>query len=159
VDVIKAALQAVLDAAEARLDECSEPVGQTGILPGASIAWDNCCDGQLWVRVIDITPIATTNAAGVPCVTYLKIQAALGLVRCWAIVDDDGVPPSAAEMEADATSMLVDADALMAALQDVGATVSRGVPLGPQGNCGGWEWTFTFLKTPCVGCESPGGPS
>ena len=149
MDVIKTTLTALLVDAEAAINECSLPVAQIGIVPGSTVAWDNPCDGQIWARVIDVTPVMQSRSCDID---YIGVTAALGIVRCWSGTDDDGIPPTSAEMDADAERMLKDADALLTALVGKGYTVSRGVPLGPSGYSGGWEWTFTFKKTPCVGC-------
>ena len=153
MDVVKEALDSVLAEAVLRLAECSIPVGQVGVVPGTSPAWDACdCEGQMWARVVDVTPVVTKKADGAPSVDFLNVQAALGIIRCQAGLADDGTPPSSAEMDADADRMLKDAAALFDALIAQGAVITRGAPLGTQGNCGGFEWTFTFAKIPCEGC-------
>jgi hypothetical protein len=76
-------------------------------------------------------------------------------------LDDEGAAPTAAEMTADTLGMTKDADILLRAIREWSGTskvvlktlrVEQGLPLGPQGCCGGWEWTLVFRLLMCGGC-------
>jgi len=149
VDVVAPLLDNILATAEANLVECNRPVALISLTPGSEVAWDGCCDGELWARVIDITPVSSSRNCDID---YILVTAGLGVVRCFSGLDTDGLAPTAAEMTADTVSMLADADALLRALQANSVTIGRGVPLGPSGLCGGFEWTFTARLTLCPGC-------
>ena len=154
-DNVGPVLQDILTAAEAALIACSRPVKLVTLSPGSSVAWDDCCDGELWVRLITMTP----NIANVSDITDVTVTAGVGVVRCFNGMDNDARPPTAAEMTADTLGSLTDADALLGALYNFtpkaetrNLTVTTGTPLGPQGYCGGFEWTFTFRQLICPGC-------
>ena len=156
MDTVGPVLQAVLTAADLALQECSRPVSLVTLSPGSSVVWDDCCNGEVWVRLISMTP--NTPSPGTP-LSDVTVTAAVGVVRCLHGMEDDGSPPTASEMTEDTLGQLADADALLAALVDLvpgpntrNLTVTSGLPLGPQGYCGGFEWTFTFRQLLCLGC-------
>ena len=163
VDNLGHALQGLLVAAEAALDGCGRPVGLSSVLPGNTVSWDNCCaasdgGGQLWVRVVSAVPQPQPSQ---PCdITDLQIRAAVGVVRCMHGVDEEGFP-TAAEMTEDALGMTQDAQLLLQGIRDWDnpitvpskpIRVEQGLPLGPQGYCGGWEWTLVFRLLLSRGC-------
>lgn len=162
-DGIGPAIQSLLTAAEAQLDDCERPVGLVSIVPGNTVSWDNCCDasdggGQLWARVISALPQPQGSQA---CdITDLQVRVGVGVVRCMHGVDEEGFP-TAEEMTSDTLGMTRDADILLNAIRSwdnpltvVTKTirVEQGVPLGPQGYCGGWEWTLVFRLLLSSGC-------
>lgn len=160
-DVVGPALNLLLDTAEARLVECSRPVGTVTLMPGNTVVWDDCCagGGQLWVRLISLVPFPNGSQ---PCdVSSLQVRAGIGVVRCMHGLDDDGNPPTPAAMTGDTLGTTADADLLLQAVQEWSPppSVARktlvletGVPLGPEGLCGGFEWTFSFKTLLCKGC-------
>jgi hypothetical protein len=141
---------------------CERPVGLVTLAPGNNVVWDNCCEGggELWVRLISALPQPQASQA---CdITDLQIRAAVGVVRCMHGVDDDGQPPTAAQMTSDTLETTKDADLLLQAIRAWPGTnrvvrktlrVEQGLPLGPQGYCGGWEWTLVFRLLLCEGCS------
>jgi hypothetical protein len=126
------------------------------VAPGAEVAWDDCCDGQVWSRVIQVLTHTTNSrsAAGPPCgVDYWIATIGLGVIRCAHSLNEDGSAPTALEVEGDGFDMLAD----MANLQEVVLcnpntwNVVQWLPLGPNGGCHGGEWTFT-VQVPTCGC-------
>jgi len=163
VDRVGPALQSLLDAAEAGLNACERPVGLSSVVPGNTVSWDNCCaasegGGQLWVRLVSLLPQPQGSQ---PCdVHALQARVGVGVVRCMHGVDEEGFP-TAAEMTEDTLGMTRDADILLDAIRDWSFPVAppktlrieQGLPLGPQGYCGGFEWTLVFQLMLQRGCE------
>jgi hypothetical protein len=97
-------------------------------------------------------------------VTAVQVRVGLGIVRCVHALDpedEDGLFPTAEDMTGDAVGIGQDADTLYWALFDwkpprryveKSLTIEQGLPQGPQGGCGGWEWTATYKYQPCKGC-------
>lgn len=164
MDVLGPALESLLDKANAALVECEKPVNLVTLAPGNTVSWDNCCGenhigGELWVRVVSIVPQPQPSQ---PCnITDLQVRAAVGVVRCMHGVTDEGESPTAEQMTGDTLAMTSDADTLLRAIREwetipavnrKSLKVEQGLPLGPQGYCGGWEWTLTFRIGLCDGC-------
>lgn len=122
--------------------------------PGSEVAWDGCCDGQLWARVVTIQPgPVQPKASGIPCgVPWMDVTLGLGIIRCVAGPSSKGQPPSAAKITDDGAVMLLDLAVLQEAMLCVGKTVRvvAWTPLGPQGDCAGGEWTFTIRILTCA---------
>ena len=149
-------LKAILKDAEDLLKDDGRPVGHVSYQPGNTVSWDDCEDcrqgGQLWVRLISLVPQPAGGSQ--PCGPLAnQVRAALGVVRCVHGVTDEGFP-SPEELTGDATQITEDAFSLQNALvnydwpsQFVGVktvNIESGLPLGPQGFCAGFEWTFAF---------------
>lgn len=120
------------------------------LAPGVAPAWDDCCDGQLYSRIMAVTPIYSTTrtAQGARCTPVrLDVQAAIGLLRCAAVVDDRGAAPSAREIFTDGLEMSADLALMLTALQCSSkvSQVTKWVPLGVEGGCHGGEWQFEFI--------------
>lgn len=162
-DLVGPAVQSLLAAAHQGLVECDRPVGLASVVPGNTVSWDNCCaasdgGGQLWGRIISALPQPQGSQA---CdITDLQVRVGIGVVRCMHGVDEDGFP-TAEEMTEDTLGMTHDADILLQAIRSwdnplpvVSKTIriESGVPLGPQGYCGGWEWTLVFRLLLSSGC-------
>ena len=139
-------LEALLASA---LDELAyDPPALAFLAPGQNVAWDECCAGQLWVRVLYMHPVnplpqkVLSTAANCPYPLGAKIG--LGIIRCQSGLErlDEGTFPTEANLTDDAERMLCDAAALFRALQcDQDLLVDMWTPLGPQGGCYGGEWT------------------
>lgn len=167
MDTLGPALTDLLDKVDRRLEECDRQAALVTLSPGAEVAWDNCCPdentegggGELWVRVINITPQPVGSQ---PCdITDLKANIGVGVIRCMHSLNTEG-SPTKEQMTDDTLNMTKDADAILAAVRTWEGTkhinmkslsVERGTPLGPLGGCGGWEWTFTFRYQMCAGCD------
>lgn len=126
-----------------------DPPRLVSLAPGASVAWDNTC-GQAYVRVIRIEPKETRGNCGLE---LLRVRIAFGVLRCVAVLADDGTPPTSEAMTADTEKIMKDADAVMNAfLQNSMPKVQRKelvewLPQGPRGGVAGGEWIslLTFL--------------
>ena len=136
----------------------TEDVGRYFVAPGGEIAWDDCCNGQHWLRVTSVEPVI--SGAYTPCLIGWNVNIGLGVVRCVAVLDDRGIAPSAAALTADACTILADTSALARALLETGGVASVGCvenvtmntwsPLGPTGGCAGGEWTARLRISPHV---------
>lgn len=156
-DLLGPALTVFLGYAE---DALVPAVGRASLYPGAELAWDDCCEGQVWVRVISIlpSPLANPGSFTQPCgVLSWVATLGIGVLRCAAVLDDNGNAPTPAELSADTLAMTRDAAALEAAIQcQIGPQVEqlsflRWEPLGPQGGCVGGEWVI-MVKLPTCSC-------
>jgi len=156
-DLLGPLMAAVLAEALAAL---TEPVGRVSLYPGADVAWDDCCEGQLWVRVAETTPTGSGPQAGTrqPCGVHLwQVLLGIGVMRCAAVVKDDGTPPTPAELTADTLAMTQDRADIEEAIKCGVAPLTeqmhfvRWDPLGPQGGCVGGEWLF-FVKMGTCSC-------
>mgnify|MGYP000901333097 CR=1 FL=1 len=152
-DLIGPAMQALL--ANVQL-ELSPSVGRAALYPGGEVAWDDCCDGQLWVRLAAILP---NPGAGQPCgVMTWTATFGIGVVRCISVLDDEGRAPAPAALTTDTLRMTGDTAALIKAIQcqaiprAESLTVVRWEPLGPEGGCAGGEWLVSVKFMNC-GCE------
>jgi hypothetical protein len=134
-----------------------EPGRVVIVAPGSTVAWDDCCDGQLWSRVVNVTPFVGRPGASAPCgVLYWTVRVALGVIRCAHSLNGDGTAPPAALISQDGEQMLDD----LAALQQVilchprTTSILQWNPLGPQGGCHGGEWEYEIRVDTC-GCPEP----
>lgn len=167
-------LTSILSAAASALNEDGRPTGRVTLSPGAQVAWDDCCEGQLYLRIIEVYPSAGRGGSGafpqidavqkgVGCgITLLGLHLALGVIRCAATLDDEGNAPTDAQMSANT----LDATADLATLLDVIACdvaeidgilarkVGRWLPQGVNGGCHGGEWDFYVGIDPCL-CQPP----
>lgn len=129
-------------------DSLSVKPGRSVIAPGVETVWDDCCSGQLAVRLAgsrivyskDICPIALENT--------IEVE----LVRCVASLEDDGEAPSENVVTADALQILKDMRELGCALQNYDPTdkqvhrvlLSEYTPTPLEGGCGGGKWSLTM---------------
>lgn len=140
-----------------------EPGRVVYVAPGDQVAWDDCCEGQIWSRIIGITPAQSQrNAprgwvgnAGVCGVTHYIIEVEIGLLRCASVVDDQGQAPAAATIGAEGLATLEDSMAILSAISCSKFTrqIGRYFPMGPQGGCVGGRWTFDMRLDNCLECE------
>lgn len=165
-------LNGVLSAAASALEEQGRPTGRVERTPGLLPAWDDCCAGQLYLRVIEVFPTAPfpqfdaaqKGAAGSVCAIHmLAVRIGLGIIRCAAVLDDKGRPPTPARVQADADEMMDD----MATLLDVlvctvakmpgvlAFKMDRWQPQGVDGSCHGGEWGAYLAVDPCLCSELP----
>lgn len=156
MDLIYPLLTKALDCAVAALDP---PPERVAVYPGNEVAWDDCCDGQVWSRLVSLAPTGSTTTQQARCgVVLWLVTLAVGSLRCAAVVDEQGHAPLPTALSADSEQMALDCSALMVALEcclapQVASLRMLGwAPLGPQGGCVGGEWTFTVLMDNCQ-CE------
>jgi hypothetical protein len=147
-------------------DHLTTPVERVTMMPGSDIVWDVCdCGGQLWIRVVSIVGAAAlSEPAGQPCAGMYQIRCGIGIVRCAHTVDDEGNPPTPAEMTADALQTFQDrADIIQGILCCIAPCIDEDysmgtlriedwLPVGPQGGCVGGEVTITFNQVLCAPC-------
>lgn len=157
---LSAVMLTVLERVEERL---TEPVGLSSLSPGLETVWDDCCNGQLWVRLVAVQPMMDTAAQrGVPQNAGLLgwlVDLAIGTARCVISLQEDGSPPTADQMTTDAQAEVQDMedirDALLCNMDGIPnlirPTLVTWAPLGPLGGCVGGEWQFRFLLRYC-GC-------
>lgn len=151
----------VLGCVEAELDPAP---GRVLIAPGGEVAWDACCDGQLWVRVVSAADVsaelgARPGADGSCAVVGWGVTVGVGVLRCTPSVDARGHSPAAGDVTGSAVQVLADMAAVARGLLCC-APVTRPrslawVPLGPEGGCAGGEWTFD-VWLPVCGCVDRG---
>lgn len=121
-------------------------VGRAVVAPGGEVAWDDCCDGQAWVRVISVAPTYQARCG----IVKWTISLGIGVLRCAAVLDDDGVAPSPRQITADGHEMIADMDAIAHLIQcaddlPLDPTLGNWTPLGPNGGCHGGEWSATAM--------------
>ena len=150
-------LQAILNAVQAGLSPTPE---RAFVQPGTEVAWDDCCSGQLALRLISWEPITSGPAMSSPCAPAgWRAQLGISLIRCVASLSDSGDAPTPDHLTADAIDILTDASQMEQLLTcTVSGLVDRltlvnYIPSGPQGGCAGGEWIFRimFTATAC-GC-------
>lgn len=134
-------------------DHPADPPKRVLLMPGANVVHDDCCEGQLWVRVIETTPHTGRTSSGTSgrsgqaqwarCgINYWVSSIGMGIVRCAATVDSRGNAPTPEAMTADTALQNFDAEILAGVLACYpNVSLTRWNPSGPQGGCVGGEWT------------------
>lgn len=162
-DVLGPAMQAILDCTEAAFDADGRGVAHTHLAPGAEVPDDWCdCGGMLYVRVITIVP--NGQEANCPPIS-LTATLGVGVIRCAAVLDDNGNPPPDAVLTAEALAMTRDAaiiyGALVCCVDDPDIipkkinrrpTIGPWNPQGPLGGCARGEWSLAVNLDVCE-CE------
>lgn len=125
--------------------------------PGTLVAWDDCCDGQVWGRLVSITPLPTANPARIPGLSGCGAPSFIatievGVIRCAQTVDDQGRAPSAMEISNDGKQGISDMATILSVLASFADTRSivGWTPQGPEGGCHGGYWTFTVAIPNCL---------
>lgn len=155
-DLLTPILSLMLAKAQVALEEAGRPASRVLLSPGENAAWDECCQGQLWVRLASILPQVDQRGIGasVPCgVMWWVATIELGILRCAASLDSRGNAPSASAISSDAVGTWQDAQVLQRVFLCDAATRSiiSWVPLGTDGGCTGGAWTYTMKLDTC-GC-------
>lgn len=157
-------LEALLAAVEAEVEECGPELALVFLNPGLDVAWDVCCGGQLWIRVVrlhPVNPLPTKVFNTTECRYPLGVQIAVGIIRCQSGLEILDTPsPKPAQFEAfgtdltnDAEQMLLDMAAIYRVLCDAGIMIDTWTPLGPKGGCYGGEWTAWLEDFNLPNCE------
>lgn len=93
----------VLDCICAALDEdsiCECPCN--AFVAHGQVAYDRCCEGMLWVavdRLFVYEQFPQESRTAITCTPSLGAEMSVGLLRCAPQMDDDGTPPSSADLE------------------------------------------------------------
>lgn len=159
----EAVFQAFVQQAEDTGSPDLVPGRVTDVYPGLEVAWDECCDGMLWTRVVQIAPAAAnaapTLAKGHPCaVPWWEITFGTGLLRC-APSPKNKRPPSADELNTTGWQTSFDTS-LMGDVILCDPRTYRMVgwsPLGSQGGCVGGEWQY-IVRVDICRCPPPVPP-
>jgi len=108
-DVAEVMMNRVLAAIEA--DSSSEPIVDSHVFAG-ELVWDDCCGilGATWIRVFSTEsfPAPVTGLSSCDS-TLLAVDIAVILLRCSPVMDENGVPPTIAAMQASAVAAAGDA--------------------------------------------------
>lgn len=143
--------EAILEAANNGL---SKKPKRSVIAPGGEVAWDECCEGMLYVAHRSIVPGYKQGRAESSCPVLLRVTYAIGVLRCVKTLTERGTAPTALQITADGNQTSRDAIQLYNALQcfdpqDPGMRAKLGTwtPLGPEGQCAGGEWELTVTMT------------
>lgn len=154
-------LEELLDCATEQL---SPAPGRRFVTTGLAPAWDECCDGQVWVRVesLDVVgtrPVKMGMKTGEPCIRTWRATVGIGSLRCAAPLRDDGTMPTDSQITGDAAQVLLDQAALRRAVECcmtlsgsvTSLLLTRWNALGPDGGCVGGEWiaALTFETSGC----------
>src|SRR5699024_7839428 len=86
-------------------DALDRKPGRSIIQPGLSVAWDDCCDGQLWVRINGVTPVYKGNS---DCSVAFGVTYAVGIIRSVHSLSDRGKAPTQGQITTDGLDMIDD---------------------------------------------------
>lgn len=165
-DALTPIVQALLTCVTERLAACDRAVCRASLIPGSQAVADMCCgcddaDGQLWVLVRSIAaePVAPGMSS---CGYSFSAELEVGVFRCSIALTEDGDPPTAQELDDEATGMLLDAalirQAVMCCFPDAANldpmdwVLGSAAALGPQGGCSGWAQGVTVKFSDCAPC-------
>lgn len=135
----------LLDAVVAALPVGRKPARVIPIIPGTQVVWDECEYGQLTCRLANLVPIS--NTAIQRCgVDYWRATGELTMLRCAAVLDDQGRAPTPADLVADGRESLYDTDVMLKTLASMEwvTNIQNWRPWDPQGGCKGVEILFDF---------------
>lgn len=170
-DVIGSIMQDVLACVVASLNGYDVPVARTLLAPGNEVAWDECCDGQLAIRLIETYPTMGKNSpfpnkdfSASNCAGLMASRLGISLIRCVPVVQDSGASPSAADLTEATLRLTRDMSIVLEAIKccimdDEPDTKIKNVErvaidgytsLGPQGGCAGGEWQIIIGHGACA---------
>lgn len=143
--------QDLLACAAARLAAAGRPARRVVLAPGGDVPWDDCCAGQVWVRVASLAPSIQQPNCGV---AQVSATLTLGCLRCVSTLDDAGNAPTPEQVMTDTANEIADAHLLLDAIECCwrahGRDVTEWTPLGVEGACAGGEWSLTVPYDPCL---------
>lgn len=161
-DVVLPVIQKALDCLIEQLAACGVPVAYASLVPG-STPGQLCCaatedgDGQAWASARSIAPDPGEGTN--PCGWMYRVEAILAIQRCTPVVDDQGIFPSAEELDDAATQMYLDAAMMRQALVccwPAAAGLDRDdwglgawTATDPSGGCAGGVQSFWFITNDC----------
>lgn len=159
-DTLSDEMWALLNCANGALIEAERPVAKAFVNPGLTVPDDECCEGQLAVRVIERFPsrtfptIDTTSSNCHPM--FWAVQLGVSVMRCAQTIDDNMEFPAAEEMTADAFAMNADAAILETAIRCCWVPkgtekkmIQQWVPRETEGGCMGGEWLVYYAQGSC----------
>lgn len=146
---------------------------RTFIAPGNPPAWDFCCDcgqgdGQAWVQISEVFPtddFPNQQLGPMRCPpSGYGVEFTVGILRCAAVLDDQGRAPSSERLTADAQKVQRDRAIVNEMLRccyladaDPGSYVlGLWTPLGPDGGCVGGS---VSLQVAVPACACPPDPT
>lgn len=167
-DLVLAKAEELLACLETVLSKYDAEACRTFIAPGNPPAWDVCCDcgdgeGQAYVQIASVAPtdnFPATQTGAMRCPpSGFAAQFVVGIIRCAAVVDDQGRPPSSARLTADAVKVHRDRAIVQEVMRccylddaDPGSyVIGTWTPLGPQGGCVGGS-TPILVAVPACRC-------
>lgn len=133
------------------------------VVPGSQVAWDDCCSGQLWGRLVSLGPMPGNNPGRLPGLgacgspEYLA-TVEIGILRCASVFDDNtGRAPRPAKIGNEGAQLLEDMGDILRALACADAplkvrSIVGWTPTGPEGGCAGGYWQFTLAVPNCLQC-------
>lgn len=155
-DVIRERMDSVIAEVVQRMPADRKPSRVVNVAPGQSVAWDECCAGQLTARLATMTPVfrQPRTAVMTPCsILYWAATVEVQLLRCAAVVNNQGMAPSPGQITLNGIDGLQDTRIILEAItaQDFVDGVPNWLPIGPNGGCYGVAWTFSMKldSTPC----------
>lgn len=122
---------------------------------GQAAPIDESCSGQLWARLVSVTPVLSANGC---VVVYNEIIVEVGLARCVSVLDDQGEAPQPYEITHDALQALTDTAEIANTIQTLAATLQEKDntisdihteswnPLPTLGGYGGITWNLKMKK-------------
>jgi hypothetical protein len=121
-----------------------------GLYPGDSVAWDDCCPGQLSFRLVSLTPKFSKPGGRVTmndcAVDWWDVVLEVQVLRCTPTVDSNAKIPKPKAIEDSGLQNVRDMETVLKAIRAEERVYSVGAwtPAGPNGGCAGGTWTFTF---------------
>jgi hypothetical protein len=122
---------------------------------GQAAPIDESCLGQLWARLVSVTPVLSDNGC---VVVYNEIIVEVGLARCVSVLDDQGEAPQPYEITHDALQALTDTTEIANTVQTLAPTlqekdntisdihIESWNPLPTLGGYGGITWNLKMKK-------------
>ena len=161
----------VLGCLEETLSRYEAEVCRSFLAPGGPPPYDTCCDcgtgeGMAYVQIASVAPtddFPNQQTGAMRCPPSGQIlQLNIAILRCAAVVDDQGRAPSSERMTADALKVQRDRTIVYEAIRccylddaDPGTyVIGAFTPLGPIGGCVGGLTTLT-LAAPVCRCPDP----
>jgi hypothetical protein len=129
----------------AALPANKRPARVIPLIPGTQVVWDSCEEGQLTCRLSNLVP--HSNTARQACgVDYWTATCEITLLRCAAVLDDQGRAPLPGDLVADGRESLADTDLLLKTISTMEwvTNIQNWRPWDPQGGCKGVEVLFEF---------------
>jgi hypothetical protein len=122
---------------------------------GQAAPIDESCSGQLWARLVSVTPVLSNNGC---VVVYNEIIVEIGLARCVSVLDEQGEAPQPYEITHDALQALTDTAEIANTIQTIAPTlqekdntisdihIESWNPLPTLGGYGGITWNLKMKK-------------